>query len=385
MTGLAPIVAVLGYACLAAAFTGCIFTLLECVFVLCFADARPPSATNQTSEPAVTILKPLHGAEPDLIERLRLLCRQDYAGPVQLLLGTQRDGDAVAAIASRLRAEFPDRAIDLVIDPRPHGGNRKIANLINMAPSARHDILVLSDSDIVVGADYLRNVVATLAAPGVGAVTCLYYGLGRSFWSRLAALTINTHFLPQAIAASRFGIGRYCGGATIALRRAVLERTGGFAALADVLADDFAIGAAVRSLGHEVAVAPFAVGHCCFENDLRHLVLHQLRAARTIRSIEPLGYAGTLVTHSLPLALVGMLSGSIAAFWLAAAAVVCPVVLYWSVTRRFGLPRRDYWLVPLQEVLAFAIFVVSFAGAGVHWRGLDYRVSSDGTLIERET
>ena len=384
-TGAAALAAVFGYGCLAAAIAGCVFTLMECIFVLRFSLTREAAAAGAVAQPAVTILKPLHGAEPNLMERLRLLCRQDYTGAVQIVLGTQRDGDAVAVIASRLKAEFPDQVIDLVIDPRSHGSNRKVANLINMMPSAGHDILVLADSDIVVGPDYLRKLVAILATPGVGAATCLYFGLGGNFWSRLAALAINSHFLPQAVAAATFDIGSYCGGATIALRRSVLERIGGFPAFADVLADDYAIGAAVRTLGEGVALAPFAVGHCCFESDLRQVVLHQLRVARTIRSIEPLGYAGTLVTHPLPLALLAVLTGSMAAVWVTAAALICRLALYWCVTWRFDVSRRDFWLLPVQDLLAFAIYVMSFAGGGVHWRGQEYRVAADGTLIERGT
>jgi ceramide glucosyltransferase len=161
----------------------------------------------------------------------------------------------------------------------------------------------------------------------------------------------------------------------------MLDRIGGFAAFADVLADDYAIGAAVRAAGYEVKAAPFLVGHRCFEDSLREFMRHEIRVARTIRSIDPIGYAGTILTHPLPLALVGMLSGGTTAVLLMLAAVASRVTLCRCVERRFGLPRQNYWLIPLQDVLVFGVYVASFFGATVHWQGADFRVAADGTLI----
>ncbi len=145
-------------------------------------------------------------------------------------------------------------------------------------------------------------------------MTCLYHGIaGEGLWTRLSALAINTQFLPQAIIAVRLGLAKPCCGATIALRRSTLDRIGGFGALADVLADDHAIGIAIRSAGYDVVTAPFLVGHHCFEANLRQLLRHQMRVARTIKSIDPFAYAGTIVTHPWPLALLALLSGNPAA------------------------------------------------------------------------
>jgi ceramide glucosyltransferase len=368
--------------CLIGASLGCVFTVIECGFVLTF--GRQDSGAR-SAEPPVTVLKPLHATEPELETRLGAFCRQDYAAPIQVLCGAQ-DQAAGAAAVRAIHCAAPDRTIELAVDTRNHGVNRKVSNLINMLAHARHDALVLSDADIVVERDYLRRVTALLAAPGVGAVTCLYHGIagGRS-WARLSALAINTQFLPQAITAIGLRLAKPCCGATIALRRSMLERIGGFAAFADVLADDYAIGAAVRSAGYAVVVAPFLVGHCCFENSLRQFVLHQLRAARTIRSIDPIGHAGSVLTHPWPLALLAMLSGSATAALLAIAVLASRVALCRCVEWRFALPRQDYWLIPVQDVLAFAVYVKSFFGATVHWQGFDYRVATDGTLIEDKT
>ena len=287
----------------------------------------------------MTVLKPLHGCEPDLSARLARFCEQDYAGPVQVVFGAHNDDAPAIAVAQEIKAKFPDSAIELAVDTRSRGSNRKVSNLINMLSSGRYDTLVLSDSDIVVAPDYLRGVTALLAPPRVGAVTCLYYGIGEGLWQRLSALAINSHFLPQAITGASLGPAKHCCGATIALRRSMLDRIGGFAAFADVLADDYAIGAAVRSVGYDIVTAPFLVGHRCFEDSLRQLVLHQMRVARTIRSIEPIGYAGTIITHPWPLALLGMLSGSSTAALVAAAALASRLALCRCVERRFGLPQ----------------------------------------------
>ena len=381
MPGLVSLAMSLCDTCLAVAFVGCIFTLVEAGLVVAFCAEQP---TNAGVPPPVSVLKPLHGAEPDLAARLAALCRQDYTGPVQIVCGARGDLAPATAAVREVNADFPD-AVELVADQRSHGTNGKVSNLANMLPRARYDTIVLSDSDIVVERDYLRRVVALLAEPDVGAVTCLYYGIGGAgLWSRISALATNTHFLPQAITALGLRLGKPCCGATLALHRSMLDRIGGFAAFADALADDYAIGAAVRAAGYEVKAAPFVVGHRSFERSLREFMRHEVRIARTIRSIDPLGYAGTILTHPLPLALLGMLSGGLTATLLMLAAVAARVTLCRCVERRFGLPRQNYWLLPLQDVLVFGVYVASFFGARVHWRGADFRVAADGTLIEEQ-
>ncbi len=367
--------------CLAGAFIGCVLMLFEAGFVLGFGGRR--RTAGGSSQPPVTVLKPLHGAEPELISRLTAFCQQEYDGPVQVLCGA-REANAPSANAVRtMQREHPDWPIELHSDPRPHGGNRKVSNLINMFPHVRHDTLMLSDSDIVVDPTYLRDITALLGQPGAGAVTTLYHGMaGEGLWARTSALAINTHFLPQAITGLALRAAKPCFGATIALRRSMLEKIGGFTHFADELADDYAIGTAVRAAGYDVVIAPFLVGHVCFETSLRQFIRHQIRVARTVKTIDPLGYAGTIVTHPLPLALLGMLSGSAAAAVLAVAALASRIALCRCVERRFALKRENYWLVPLQDILAFAVYIASYFGATVHWRGAEYRVATDGTLIE---
>jgi ceramide glucosyltransferase len=365
--------------CVAAAALGCLYLLVGCVAITTFGSRRRSGACTPVP---VTILKPLHGAEPCLSRRLSSFCRQDYGAPVQVICGVQDAADPAVAIA-RLLAVSPEAPrFDLVIDPRTHGSNPKISNLINMLPAARHDVLVMADSDMEVGADYLAAVVAELQRPGVGAVTCLYHGVPLSGrWSSHAALGINTHFLPNVVTAIRLGLALPCFGSTIAISRGLLSRIGGLAAFADQLADDYEIGRAVRACGHEVAIPAFTLGHACFHERLRGLFARELRAARTVRSIAPLGYAGAFLTHPFPLALVGALLGGEHALIVAAAALAWRATLTACVERTFGLPRQPYWLIPSRDLLSFGVYIWSFFGMRVQWRGARYRLAPDGSLL----
>jgi ceramide glucosyltransferase len=287
-------------------------------------------------------------------------------------------------VVERLRQRQPGCDLDLVVETKLHGLNHKVSNLINMAPSIRHDVVVLSDSDIRVEPTYLRQVVAALEQPGVGGVTCLYYGLPvTGLWARLSALGINAHFMPGVIVGASLGLARPCFGSTVALRRSTLEQIGGFAAFADCIADDYAIGDALRTDGRAVAIPPFAVAHICTQTSARQLWLHELRWARTIRSVDPAGYAGSIIAHPLPWALLAILlgAGSAAlplAIGLAVAAILCRIMLLWRVEQAGALPEQPYWLVPARDLFSFAVFVVSFLGRGVSWKGHRYRMLGDG-------
>jgi ceramide glucosyltransferase len=331
----------------------------------------------------VTILKPLHGAEPRLFAQLASFCNQDYGGPVQLVFGAHDQADPAILVVKRLEEALAGKNIDLKVDPRKHGSNPKVSNLVNMMPLARHDVVVIADSDIQVGPNYLAEVVGELQRPGVGAVTCLYHGIaGAGFWSRISAIATNTHFLPEVIMALSLRLARPCFGATIAMRRETLNRIGGFSNFANDLAEDYAIGEAVRASGYEVAIPGFSVGHVCVEGDLRALLAHQMRFARTIRGIDPIGYAGSIITHPLPLALIGLLLGGAGAALVLAIAFGCRLLLCASIERAFGLAGQPSWLIPVHDVISFAVYVASFFGSTVSWRGNTYRVLSDGRLVE---
>jgi ceramide glucosyltransferase len=235
--------------------------------------------------------------------------------------------------------------------------------------------------------DYLSRVIAALGEPGIGAVTCLYYGVALTgIWARLCALVFNAQFLPSVVVGLALGLARPCFGSTLALRSATLADIGGFKSFADCLADDYAIGAALRAHGCKIAIPPFAVAHICTQRSLRELWRHELRWARTVRSIDPVGYAGSIVSHALPWALIAALAGVgtpalLAAIGIAIAAVACRMALLRRVERAYALPPQAYWLVPACDLLSFAVFVFSFLSWEVSWKGRRFRMVAGGAWV----
>jgi ceramide glucosyltransferase len=377
------IVAALGGACLAIAALGLVYLALALVFIARL-GARP-RAIHAGREPSVTILKPLYGAEPGLFDNLASFCRQDYGADVQIICGVQSETDPAIALVREVQAAFPGRAIDLVVDPTPHGANRKVANLINMAGGIRHDLVVLADSDMRVPPDYLARIATALSLPGIGGVTCLYHGLdtGR-LWSRLSALAIDSHFLASVAVGMGLGLARPCFGSTIALRRETLDAIGGFDRFADELADDYALGAAIRGLGLGVAVPAFTIGHVCSERSAGDLAAQELRWIRTIRQIDPAGHAGSAVAHPAAFALAAaiLIPGALSLTALAAA-LLLRIAVCLAVERSFGLRRHPYWLVPARDLLSFGLFLASFVGRDVRWRGHSYNVTPGGVLLPK--
>jgi ceramide glucosyltransferase len=373
------VISVIASICAAVASLGCLYLLAAIFFILL---RKRKQKANPCPEP-VTLLKPLHGAEPRLEECLTSFCTQDYSGPVQIIFGLQDGSDPALTIAKDLKEKFPALDIGITVDASAHGVNAKISNLINMNATAKNDILIAADSDILAPPDYLEQVVALLQKPGAGAVSVLYYGESAgAVWSRLAAAWINTHFLPSVMVGTALGLAKPCFGSTIALNREALERIGGFEAFANQLADDYAIGAAVRKAGFSVEIGPAAVGHVCHEETLSDLLSHQLRWARTIRSIDLPGYLGSFVTQPLGLALLGGVAGSASCLALAVLAIGLRVGLYRAVERSFELSRQSYWMLPVTDLLAFGVFVWSFFGTSVTWKRVSYTVLGDGRMAQ---
>jgi ceramide glucosyltransferase len=334
------------------------------------------------ARPPVAILKPLCGEDHDLAENLRSFCRQDYPD-FQVVFGVRDRSDPAVATVERLMAEFPTSDLVLVADRRQRGRNLKVANLHNMLPAARHDILVIADSDMRVGPGYLAAVSAPLADPAVGIVTCLYRGApAGGLWSRLACLHINHGFLPQAAVAEVTGAGAGCYGASIALRRETLERIGGFHAIEDDLADDYALGAAVRRAGGRVELCPYLVDNVIAEPGLAALFRHELRWARTIRLVAPLGFVGSVVTQPVVMAGLAAALGVLpaAAPAMLGAALLCRCASVLAVDRALGLPPSPLYLLPVRDVLSFAVFVASFFTRRVEWRDRTFRVGPGGEL-----
>ncbi len=345
---------------------------------------RRPAAPAPTPWPDVSILKPLYGAEAQLSDNLETYFHQEYPGRIQFVFGVQDPNDSAIPVVKSLIARHPGLDLQLVINGAAHGANRKVSNLINMGQVARHPVIVVSDSDVAVDPNYLRILAAALAEPGVGVVTCLYRGLpSGGFWSRLSAMAAHDHFLPSTLLGLALRLARPCVGATIALTRETLSRIGGFETVANQLADDYAIGKAVREAGFRVVLPPMLVAHAFEEKSLSEMVRHELRWARTIFTVDPAGYIGSGFTHALPLALIGAALRGFDALGLAAilGALACRLFLKYRLTREFDLPNPDYALLVARDILSFIVYFASFWSTRVSWRGQDFAVARDGTLL----
>jgi ceramide glucosyltransferase len=332
--------------------------------------------------PDLTILKPLHGTEPGLFKALLSTLQQHYPGEVQLICGIQDEHDPAKTVVVRLQKEFPGHDIVAAIDPQRHGLNPKLSNLINMMAFARHDVLVLADSDITVPPDWLSSAMASLDEPGVGAVSCFYAGAGRDGWSQLGAMGINYQFLPNAVLGAATGLAHPCFGSTIALRRRTLEEIGGFPAFRDRLADDFEIGRAVRRRGYRLAYPSILVSHRCAEQSFRELWAHELRWARTIRIVDPLGHWGSMLTYPLPwslmaAALLGFSSASLACV---ATVVAARLFLKARMDHIAGSAAGPAWLLPVRDLLSFAVFVASLFGGTVEWKARRLSIGRRGAI-----
>jgi ceramide glucosyltransferase len=269
------------------------------------AATRTPDVQAPFAGVGVSVLKPLCGAEPRLYENLRTFCDQRH-GNFQLVLGVSSPDDPAIAVVRRLQAAYPRHDIELAVDTRVHGSNLKVSNLINMAERARHELIVIADSDIAVEADYLDSVAAPLADPRVGVVTCLYSAQGvGGFWPRVGALFINEWFAPSVRVAHAVGSRRFGFGATLALRRATLEQIGGFDALKDCLADDYWLAEHVRTLGLRTVLSRVMVATDVIEPTFSALWQRETRWLRTIRSVNPLGFASLIITFQTPWLLAG--------------------------------------------------------------------------------
>ena len=342
-----------------------------------FAATAPTDTDNL---PPLTLLKPLHGDEPLLEAALASVVSQDYPC-FQVIFGVQRADDPAIAVVERLRARFPERDIELVIDATPHGANRKVANLINMYASAKYDHILIADSDLHCAPDYLRRVAAEFAVAGVGLVTTVYAGLAADAGlpGRLGASAINHFFLPGALMSRALG-RQDCLGATMALRRDTLEKIGGLQALAGHLADDNVLGLLVRAEGLRIRMATTVPATTVPEATFAALFSHELRWSRTILSLVPLEYAASAIQYPLAWALPAWLFAGLAgheqigeilflATWFVRALVATGIDTSLGLVEAGLATRASIWLLPLRDLLSMAVFLASYASDTVDWRG----------------
>jgi ceramide glucosyltransferase len=334
--------------------------------------------------PPVTVLKPLRGLDHEAYRNFASFCRQDYP-EFQIVFGADDADEPALEVARAIARDFPHVDVSIVVSQQTPAANPKIGNLAGMFSAAKHSVLLISDSDIRVGPLHLRTMVQPLSDRRVGVVTCLYRSHAHGFAGQLDALSLSTEFQPSVLVARQLEGITFAMGSGICIRRSVLEEIGGFAAIADYLADDYFLGNLPTRAGHVVELANHVVEHRLDTESLTGLIHHQSRWNRGTRAARPWGYAGLLFTHGVPAALLLPLAaeGAPAAWALSVMTLAARLTMAWYVAVR-GLrdpvARRTLWLVPLRDLLGFALWIGAYLGTTIVWRGQRFRLGEGGKL-----
>jgi ceramide glucosyltransferase len=385
---------------------------------------RQRRAQRAEFAPGVSILKSLKGLDPGMMDAFRSHCRQSYAGEFELLFGVASLDDPAAAAVEALKAEYPERTIRLVECPEQLGANRKVSTLVQLEQQARHDFLLINDSDITVSEHYLARVMAGFASPPfpqthaermgqpsasgakapsrsaelsvraeprtpqsspnqsgiertpVGLVTALYRGKAHgTLASQLEALGIATEFMGGVLLSKWIEGGLHYGlGSTLAVRREALEQSGGLLALVDYLADDYELGARVAKSGYRVEVCAEVVETAVPAYGWRGFFDHQVRWLRTVRDVRPGGYVGLIFTHGLSWALLNVMASGLSplSLWLLALSFFLRLAQAMTVGARVLGDHQvlpNLWMLPFRDVTAMGLWAAGFAGDTIVWRG----------------
>ncbi len=349
--------------------------------------SRPGARSSAAPCPPVTVLKPLKGPGIELDANLESFCRQGYPA-YQIVFGVEDARDPAVEVVRGLVRRFPHIDIALAIG-HEEGANRKVANLVHMMRHAKHDVLVLSDADIRVRADYLHRLVAPLADPAVGLTTCLYRGRAAGGIPAIVeSLLINTDFLPMVLMAQWVQRFRYAYGASIAFRREALDAIGGFEEMRAHLADDYVLGRRVAEAGWGLRLLPYVVETVPDSQTMRDVWRHHLRWARTYRVCQPVGWFATIIIQTTLWGVLAVLAtGGAAIGWLAlATALLCRLLGLRAIA---GMLRdtdtvRHLWLVPLKDLAYSGVWCASWLGRDVDWSGQRLRVLADGRMVPVE-
>lgn len=368
--------AVLAAAVVAGGLVYCVLTVIAARKYL----AVRPGAPREL-EP-VSVLKPLHGADEGLEENLRSFFTQDYPA-FEILFAVREAGDPAVAVVERLCAEYSRVPARLIVTGEPPFPNAKVWSLAKMMAQARNDLLVMSDSDIRAAPSLLRTIAAEFEDPKLGVATCPYRAVpGRSLWSTLEAIGMNTEFWGGVLVARLVEGMRFAVGPTSAARKRVIEAIGGWERLERYLAEDFMLGKLAAGAGHGVALSSCVVEHRIGSESLRANAAHRLRWCRSTRRSRPAGYIGQVFTNPLPPAL--LMIALEPSWWPALVAtallraLAAAAVAGWVL--RDPLTRRRWWLVPVQDLLSFAFWMAGFFGNTILWRGRRYRLLADGAF-----
>ncbi len=376
-------------ACLVPSAAGSLYALL-CVAAGWRLRRSPPLRARFTGGwPAVSVLKPVCGLEHDLEPNLRSACLQDYPGDFEVVYSVQSEQDPALPILRRLERELGPERVRVAIDPARAGANGKVNNLAVGLARARHEVLVISDSDVRLGPDYLRTIVAPLADPGVGYACTFYRARGaRNLWERLELLTVNAELLPNFMFAVATGVASPCLGASTALRRKTLDAIGGIAALADYLVEDYEMGARIRARGQRGAVLPYLVDTSVDVPSASRGWKHLLYWEQNNRAANPAGATAFALVRAVPFALLYALLRGLDSTGLAVLGAVVGVRLSAAAlfmgavsADRDGL--RELWLLPLRDLAGLASWAVALFARRTTWRDDEFDLVGGGKLVRR--
>jgi len=340
--------------------------------------------------PPVTILKPVHGLEKNQRESLRSSCLQDYP-EFQVVYSVQNLNDPAIPLLKEIQKEFGDTKVSVAIENIRVGTNGKINNLLGALPYARHDILVISDSDVSLTPDYLRAIVAPLADPEVGGVCTLYKATCANRWfEKMELLTFNADFIPSVIFSHVSGASKFCIGASLALRRSTLNEIGGLESLSDYLVEDYEIGRRIWTSGKRIDVVPYFVEIVVDYKNFSQWWNHQVYWDQNLRAARPVGFFASIITRSVPFALffAALRPGEVSGFTVLAATLGIRLlttagIMWWGFKDYEGL--KSLLLLPLRDVAALVSWFLSFTKRKVLWRGSEFILTRDGRLISKQS
>ena len=340
--------------------------------------------------PPVTILKPVHGLEKNQRESLRSSCLQDYP-EFQVVYSVQDLNDPAIPLLKEIQQEFGETKVSVAIENIRVGTNGKINNLLGALPYARHDILVISDSDVSLTPDYLRAIVAPLADPEVGGVCTLYKATCANRWfEKMELLTFNADFIPSVIFSHVSGASKFCIGASLALRRSTLNEIGGLESLSDYLVEDYEIGRRIWTSGKRIDVVPYFVEIVVDYKNFSHWWNHQVYWDQNLRAARPVGFFASIIIRSVPFALffAALRPGEVSGFTVLAATLGIRLlttagIMWWGFKDYEGL--KSLLLLPLRDVAALVSWFLSFTKRKVLWRGSEFILTRDGRLISKQS
>jgi ceramide glucosyltransferase len=346
------------------------------------------SATPAASLPPVTIFKPVHGMEEQLAANLESFFRQDYPD-YEVIFGARDADNPAVQIAEEIRARYPHVPSRVILSGPPAWPNAKVFSLDKMIAASSRSYFIISDSDVQIAPDFLRNTIPPLLDPAIGLVTCMYRGIPASdFWSSLEALGLSVEMSSGVMVADMMEGMRFALGPAMAVRRDAIDAIGGIAAVADYYSDDFELGNRIWAKGYKVILSHHIVRNVLTSRSLLRTLGDQLRWMKSTRYSRPAGHAGTGLTYALPFGILGLIAAGALGHWplgiglLAFASMnrmIQSVAVGWTVGRD---PRavRYCWLYPLRDFFGFVAWTISYTSRDFYWRGETYRFGKGGRI-----